>query len=230
MTSPLRRGGPSGLRLVVPPSSESSPHASHAARSRAPLLDDSELLASLRAGDVSAAASLHDRVRPTIDRTVRRLLGSSDPDHDDVAQLAMIELVTTIDRYRGECSLDSWTSTLTARLVFKQIRKRRSERRFFAFEDDTTADVPAPLRPTHDLAVRDVLRRVEGLLSAVDDVKVWTFLLHDVWGYDLKEVAQITDVTVAAAQTRLVRGRAEVHARLEADPELAGLVAKELSS
>lgn len=230
MTSPLRRGGPNGLRLVVPSSPENDPHAPQAAKQRAPLLDDSELLAALRAGDVSAAASLHDRVRPTIERTLRRLLGRSDPDFDDVAQLAMIELVTTIDRYRAECSLDTWTSTLTARLVFKQIRKRKSERRFFAFDDEQAADVPTPSRPTHDLAIRDALRRVEKLLSGADDVKVWTFLLHDVWGYDLREVAQITEATVAAAQTRLVRGRAEVHARLEADPELAALLTKELSS
>lgn len=225
MTSPLRRPGrASNLRLVEP-----DRDAHHASPRRTPLLDDSEILSAMRRGDTSAAAALHDRVRPTVDRTVRRLLGVHDPDRDDVAQLAMIELVTTIDRYRGECSLDSWTSTITARLVFKAIRRRRVERKYFAFDDDSGEEAPAPSRPAHDLGARDLLRRVAELLSPVEDVKVWTFLLHDAWGYDLREVAQITDVTVAAAQSRLVRGRAEVNARIAASPELSSALAKVLT-
>lgn len=227
MTSPLRRDGrASNLRLVEP-----APEPPHAPRPepRTPLLDDSEILAAVRRGDASGAVALHDRVRGTIDRTIRRLLGAHDPDRDDVAQLAMIELVTTIDRYRGECSLDSWTSTITARLVFKTIRRRRVERRYFAFDEPTSDDAPAPSRPSHDLGARDLLRRVAELLTPVEDVKVWTFLLHDAWGYDLREVAQITEVTVAAAQSRLVRGRAEVNARIAAKPELAAALAKVLA-
>src|SRR4051812_28475102 len=100
-----------------------------------PSLDDSELLASLRRCDPSAATALHDRARPQVDRTIARLLGRRDADHEDLAQLSMIELVTTIDRYRGECSLDGWIATLTARVVYKQIRKRRVERRFLGSAD-----------------------------------------------------------------------------------------------
>ena len=92
-----------------------------------PALDDSELLLALRAGDATAATALHDRVRPQVDRTVRRLLGPGDIDREDVAQLAMIELVTTIDRYRADCSLDTWTSTIAARVVYKHIRRRKTE-------------------------------------------------------------------------------------------------------
>ena len=193
-------------------------------RAPMPSLDDSELLAALRRGDASAATSLHDRVRPLVDRTVRRLLGPGDPDREDVAQQAMIELVYTIDRYRGDCSLDSWTCTLTAHVIYKHIRRRKTERRLFgAFEPD------APMwrsssRTGREVMVRNLMERVLAHLDSIDESKAWTFVLHDVCGHDLREIAQITGVSVAAAQARLVRGRREVHERIASDPELANLL------
>jgi RNA polymerase sigma-70 factor (ECF subfamily) len=63
-------------------------------------------------------------------------------------------------------------------------------------------------------------------LDALDENKSWTVLLHDVCGYDLQEIAEITGATVAAAQTRLVRGRRDLHERIAADPALAGALEK----
>ncbi len=190
-----------------------------------PSLDDTELLAALRSGDSGAATALHDRARPQVDRTIRRLLGVGDVDHEDVAQQAMIELVTTIDRYRGECSLDSWTSTITAHAVYKHIRRRRTERRIFgALDADLLADTRSASKTSREAIARNLMTRVRKHLDALDESKAWTFVLHDVCGYDLREIARITGVTVAAAQTRLVRGRREVHDRIASDPELADLL------
>ncbi|MDP9036531.1 MAG: RNA polymerase sigma factor [Myxococcota bacterium] len=206
------------LRLVpdAPPAPPSVP---------APSLDDSELLAAVRTGDSEAATALYDRVRPQIERTICRLLASSDVDHDDVAQLAMIELVSTIGRYRGECSLDTWTSTITTRVVYKHIRRRKTERRVFgALDGDLLAAVPSSANTGREVMLRIATPRVLSHLSAIEENKAWTFFLHDVCGYDLREIAQITGVGIAAAQTRLVRGRREVHERIAADPDLARLL------
>jgi RNA polymerase sigma-70 factor (ECF subfamily) len=189
-----------------------------------PSVDDSELLALLRAGDPSAATALHDRVRPQVDRTVRRLLGPGDVDRDDVAQQAMIELVFTIDRYRGECSLDSWTSTLTAHVVYKHIRRRKTERRIFGALDPNDSALRSASGTAREAVARNLMQRVLAHLDELDENKTWTFVLHDVWGHDLREIAQITGVSVAAAQTRLVRGRREIHERIAGDPELANLL------
>ncbi len=222
----------------MPPSSARNPaklwllpsHAPRIPPAARPALDDSELLAALRGGDVGAAAALHDRVRPQVDRTIRRLLGPQDLDHEDLTQLAMIELVSTIGRYRGDCSLDSWTSKLTAHVVYNHIRRRKTERRIFGVLDaDTLAEARSSSRTVRDAILRSVVGRVREHLAEIDETKAWTFLLHDVCGYDLREIAAITGVSVAAAQTRLVRGRREVHERIATDPELANLLDSEQS-
>jgi RNA polymerase sigma-70 factor (ECF subfamily) len=176
-------------------------------------------VAAVRSGNADMAGPFYDRTRPVVAKTVHRLAGAADSDFDDMVQIAMIELLGSLDRYRGECSLDTWTSTIAAHVVYKHIRRRRLERTIFSRES-VPEDVP---RSTFQ---RPVLRgMVDRVLQHLQDMapdRAWAFLLHDVQGYSLDEMASITGTSAAAAQSRLVRGRRELHERVAADPELAG--------
>jgi len=206
------------LRLVP-----SEPHADPSRPAR-PSLGDEGLVRAIRAGDAGVASTLCERVWPQVDRTVRRLLGAADSDRDDLCQLALIELVTTIGRYRGDCSLDVWAQTVTSHVVFKHIRRRQLERRIFTdllAEDPPTAfSMGGEQRAT----TRDLLGRIATLLDRMNEGRAWTFVLHDVLGYDLREVALMTKSSVAAAQSRLVRGRRELHESIARDPDLVDLM------
>lgn len=211
----------SRARLWVVPSNDAPPPA----RLPAPTLDDSELLEAVVQGDPEAAAAVHDRLRPVVERALRRLLGPGDRDHEDLAQQAMIEVVFTIDRFRRDCPLDAWASTVAAHVAYNHIRRRTTERRIFEslrLDEDTAVSSHSLGRET---SARSTLRRVLAHLDDIDPAKAWAYVLHDVCGYDLREVAQITETSVAAAQSRLVRGRRELHERLAADAELAPLLA-----
>ena len=182
-------------------------------------LDDARLVAAVRSGNSAMAGPFYDRTRGMVARTVQRLLGASDSDFDDLVQVALIELLRSLDLYRGECSLDTWTATISANVVYKHIRRRGLERHIFAREL-APEDVPqtAHQRPV----LRGMVERVMHHLAQMAHERAWTFLLHDVHGYSLEEVAGITGATVAAAQSRLVRGRREVHERIASDTDLAG--------
>jgi RNA polymerase sigma-70 factor (ECF subfamily) len=215
----LRTRAASALRLVRasdPPKAEAEPRRAQ--------LDDAEILAALRQSDTSVAAQLYVRVRPQVDRTIVRLLGRRDADHDDIVQLSMIALIGSLRRYRGECSLDTWTSRVTARTVFNELRKRRSQNRLFDPMCNGDVDAAGPVSEARQNSLRSALHRIRKHLDALDPAKAWTVLLHDAWGYDLREIAEITDASIAAAQSRLVRGRAELQARLERDAELADVL------
>lgn len=186
--------------------------------------DDLSLIASLRSGDKSAARSFYARTKPVVDRMVIRLMGAQDQEREDIAQIAIMSVLQSIPSFRGECSLDTWICRVTARTCFREIRKRKGrarvvDRRVSGDEADVVA-----LCVDRQTLMRDLLERIRRHLDAVDQNKAWAFLLHDVCGYDLKEVATMMEASVAATQSRLVRGRAELTARIESDSDLCELL------
>ena len=183
-------------------------------------LDDSQLLAALRRADTGAAETLYERSKPIVDRTLRRLLGRNDPERQDLFQQTMVEIVRTVDRYRGECPLDAWITTLAAHVVYKHIRHRKVERRVLT--DTLPFEPSAADHSAHQALLRSTIHRIAEHLEHIEQGRAWAFLLHDVHGYDLREVARIMGISPAAAQSRLVRGRKALHERLAEDPDLAG--------
>jgi RNA polymerase sigma-70 factor (ECF subfamily) len=162
-----------------------------------------------------------------VEHTVNRLLGSRDHEAEDLAHVAFIELVKAIDNFRGTGPLDAWIRVVTSRVVYRHIRRRRLDRELVRFVPPE-ALIGTSQVTRRDLVFRDALRRIHEHLARVDAKRSWTLLLRDFYGYDMREVARITGVSVAAAKTRLARGRREVRERVHADPELASL-ARELS-
>lgn len=209
------------LRLVPRDPAAAPAHPGRAA------LDDGALVAAVLAGEPGVASALCDRVWPAVDRTIRRLLGRHDADREDVAQLSLIQLVESMPRYRGDCSLDSWAQAIAAHVVFKHIRRRRLERTIFSdlLADDAAGGALAiPVTMERRSISRALLARIALHLDAVADARAWAFVLHDVFGYDLREVARMTGASVAAVQSRLSRGRRDLHQRIAADPELVELL------
>jgi RNA polymerase sigma-70 factor (ECF subfamily) len=212
---------PRPLLSVVPP-------AKGAATAAARLSDD-ELLAGLRRGDPAVAADFYWRVRPIVARTVRRLLGRLDQDGGDLVQIALIQLIEAIPRYRGECPLDGWVSAISANVIYKHIRRRRLERSLFVgnpVEGEDSLGLGQVSMPGPVIEARQLAGRIGEHLSAMNPDRAWAYLLHDVGGYSLEEIAHIAGISTAAAQSRLSRGRRELHQRIAADASLVELAKK----
>jgi RNA polymerase sigma-70 factor, ECF subfamily len=205
-----------------PPSLSVVPGTAGSASHRRPTRTDEAILAAVRAGDERVASDFYWRIKPVVERTVRRLFGRSDCDGEDLVQIALVQIIESLGSYRGECPLDAWLSAVSANVVYKHIRRRRLERRIFetAF-DGTEPPAAAATAGPHRMLMRDTARRVADHLCGMRPDRAWAFVLHDVCGYSLDEIAHICGVSVAAAQSRLVRGRRDLHDRVEADGSLA---------
>jgi RNA polymerase sigma-70 factor, ECF subfamily len=184
-------------------------------------MEDAQLLAAVHAGDEHAASELHDRLRPRVDSTIRALLGPGHSEHDDLAQQSFVELVVSLHRYRGECSLETWAATIAARTVFKYLRRRTTERKIFqADPDEQAVECSGPASFKRQVMARNLAERIRKHLEKIDMAKAEAYLLHDVCGFDAREVAGIAGISEAAAHARIARGRRELHERLASDPDL----------
>jgi RNA polymerase sigma-70 factor (ECF subfamily) len=200
MPSPVQP--PTPLRLV---------HPGEAAPLRQP--GDLEIIEGLRAGRREAAVALYELVEPAISATLTQVLGRSDADHDDLCQLALIRIVDSVvdSRFAGRCSLKTWANVIASRLALDELRRRRRERRVLAPSDESTqVAAPASGSPERRLAERQDLTTLRAALGRLRPAQAEAVLLFDVLGHDLREVAQLTGVSVAAAQSSVVRGRQEL--------------------
>lgn len=221
------------LRLVPPAPGSAVPSEQQAPESfvqkgggeeRRPTLDDLEIVNGILAGDPSVATAFHDRARPRIDATIVRLLGRREVDHEDSVQNVLIAIVDSLPRFRGECSLDTWVARITAHTIWKELRRRTTARKIFDPAELDPESLMGEPDLEHRIGTKNLLGKVREHLAALDPQKSWTLILHDVAGFDLREVAEITEVSVAAAQSRLVRGRRDLEERLRDDPEFRDLM------
>jgi RNA polymerase sigma-70 factor (ECF subfamily) len=180
-----------------------------------PTFSDAEICRALRAGEPWAAEATYDRVKDVVDAVVFRLLGPGDVERDDIGQQAIERVISTIisGRFSQECSLRSWATLITQHLAIDAMRLRARERKLFDRTVGAQAiELIAEDSRTPDRAL-EASRRVERLVGALSKIKrarAEAVVLHDIFGYSLAEIAELTGDSVAAIQSRLVRGRGEV--------------------
>jgi RNA polymerase sigma factor (sigma-70 family) len=182
-------------------------------------MSDDELLEGLIRGDRALGSELCRRMMRVVDGTLYRVLGRRESDHDDLVQAAFEQIVLTLNRgkFSRECKLSTWAAAVTCNVALHAIRRRRTERKFFddSFDPDSLPNSTiTTLDPESHAGSREELARVRRHLARMSEKLAKTLLLHDLAGCSLAETATITGVSMAATQSRLVRGRKELATRM----------------
>jgi RNA polymerase sigma-70 factor (ECF subfamily) len=183
-------------------------------------LDDEQLVEAFQAGRPGSGEALYDRLVPVVDATIARILGRREHDHPDLVQSAFEQIVSTLSKrtFARQCSLAGWAAVLACHVGLNALRSRRRERAVLDRGQELDAEAPqeraGPMPLEAQLRARDELATVRRHLAAMDPDRVTSLLLHAM-GYELTEIAELTTTSVAAAQSRLSRGRRELRARME---------------
>jgi RNA polymerase sigma-70 factor (ECF subfamily) len=151
-----------------------------------------------------------------VEAAVRRVLTERDPEYEDLLQAALEAIIAAMrkDSFRGDSSLSTWASAIARNVAIDALRTRSRERRLFSPQTDTegVAARTHSIGPNPELLVevRQQLAHYRDALQTLCPTKAQVVCLSDVFGYRLEDVAAMLGISVAATQSRLVRGRKEV--------------------
>lgn len=189
-----------------------------------PAYTDTELFEGIASGDERIARELYRRLLPSVEAALYRVLGRRENDHEDLVQSSFEQIVITLSqrRYAQACSLNTWASTIAAHIALKSLRSRYRQRNVFdgrVGTDDVAEFAMGREDVERTVSERRELERLRLRLSELPAAQAEAVVLHDLMGHPLAEIATLTGASVAAAQSRLVRGRKELMARLAEERE-----------
>ncbi len=165
------------------------------------------------------------KVQRIVDAVVRRVVGSRDPEYEDLVQSTYVSVLATLDngKFRGDCPPGGWAAVIARNVAIDAIRARTRERKIFS-SDRSHSPASNPLLvvdrrmgPERTTELRRTVDRVGRALAGMTPDKAWVIYLHDILGCQLSEIATLTGTSIAAAQSRLVRARRQVLEKLGSD-------------
>jgi RNA polymerase sigma-70 factor (ECF subfamily) len=178
-------------------------------------------------GDRSATHALLVALAPHLLRTVRSMLGRSDPDAEDVAQEAALVVIGALPGFRGECSVQRFATRTTVLVAMNARRKRVASKRggqqaAIATElDDLTAGSDGP---EQRLAQARAAEAVRALLMTLPAPQAEALALHCVGGCTLAEIAAATNSPFQTVKSRLRLARRALRLTLDGEPALLELL------
>jgi RNA polymerase sigma-70 factor, ECF subfamily len=184
------------------------------------VINQAELVRAVLAGERWAANSLYELLYPSIARALQRVLQRPGSDYDDLVQSSFERVLRVLQAQGGEhvMNLRAWASGIATHVALDAMRFRIRERGLFR-QDDSGESAGLELVGSNNaerrLEARRQLAVVQDVLSRMKRSLAEAVVLHDMVGHDLAETAALTNVSVAAAQSRLVRGRKELLHRVE---------------
>lgn len=190
-----------------------------------PVPDDAAVVAALRRGDAGAELAAWNRFSPSVDATVRRLLGPApDGEREDLVQEVFIRFFRGVARLREPAAVRGFLVGICLRVVRGEIaaRRRRSWLRL-------TSTGEAPERPAgaRDDEAREAVRRYYAVLDRLPGQERSIFVARTIEGLTLEEVAAAHEISVSTAQRRIERATERVTRIVERDPLLASFVEEE---
>jgi len=171
--------------------------------------EDADLLRAHIDGDREAFAQLYDRHDQPCFQFIRRLLGSSGADAEDLHQetwLAVSRHASSFDPLKA--SFGAWLYTIARRKAWDHLRKQKVIRLVPGQEDLLLAVPDLGPTPLQEAESRETALALINAVEALPLAQRETFILFAEGGLSLEEIAKITEVSAETSKSRLRYARA----------------------
>lgn len=135
-----------------------------------------------------------------------RRMGIAEPDRDDLAQEVFLIVHRKLPTYDGSRPLRPWLIGICARVALHYWRSARRR----PTDDTTLSDIERrALSPTGD-ADQDARMLLTRLLATLDPDRRAELILHELEGFSVPEIAELTETPENTVYSRLRRTRDEL--------------------
>lgn len=155
-------------------------------------------------GGEDAFRALYRAHTPALYALALRLTGSDQSESEDLVQETWVRATRKMSAFRGESALRTWLCG-----VLVNVRRERARS---AWRMVGTLDVE-PVSPARDDTAFDLERAIATLPDGARDI----FVLHDVYGYAHREIAELLGVVEGTSKSQLARARMLLRAALNLD-------------
>ncbi|MBD3184148.1 sigma-70 family RNA polymerase sigma factor [Candidatus Poribacteria bacterium] len=170
-------------------------------------LSDEELINRIQKGDKESFDKLVRDYFPKINKKVRALVPPEDA--DDVTQDVLLNLVKSIDKFKGKSAFATWLNRIVSNRVADYYRKVFRQRNRFIIEEEIIKQEPAE-EVNNNIEMEDLLMKLPENYREVILMK----LCHNL---SFAEIASELGVTYEAARSRYRRGIKCAASKIDSD-------------
>lgn len=189
-------------------------------------VSDSNLVASVLAGDPVAERALYEAHVDRVFRLAFRITGD-DALAQDVVQETFIRAFRQLSTFEGRSALSTWLHSITVSVALNALRKLK---RTMALEE--SLDEAAAAHHHERLAEPDLRARLHASIAALPTGYRTVFVMHDVEGYTHEEIGVALGIASGTSKAQLSRARARLRESLQPfrDPEPSAIPASGLAT
>ncbi len=175
--------------------------------------DEWALLAGVCARNDGAVRQFYRAHVDRVHRVVVRILGARDGDVEDVVQQVFLAAVDGAHKFEGRSQVSTWLIGIATRRAIDAARSRKRTSRWSQMREFVGLGTRA-MGPEDREDARSLVDRA---LLALTAEQRTVFVLCEVEGYTLQEVADMTGVGVSTLHARLKAARVRLDAMLASD-------------
>jgi RNA polymerase sigma-70 factor (ECF subfamily) len=161
-----------------------------------------DLVARCRAGDVEAFETLYREHAARLYTLASRMAGSPD-DGEDLLQEIFLQAYRKLASFKGDSSIGTWLYRLALNHCLDYVRSRRAKMNKLTETLDAETSFEPTARRDMPIARMDLERAVERLPEGCREA----FVLHDVEGFDHKEVAELLGIAEGTSKSQVFKAR-----------------------
>ena len=173
---------------------------------------DLELAARCRAGDADAFEEFYRRHAGRLFSLAFRMTGSAE-DAEDLLQEVFLQAYRKLSGFRGESTLGTWLYRLAMNHCLDHLRSRQAKMSrstdSLDVDDGWEPAAPAPIVPAA-VSQLDLERAIAELPPGCRAA----FLLHDVEGFEHREIARILGVSEGTSKSQVHKARMKLRVKL----------------